>query len=676
MPDAPGDSGTLVGGRYRLYDVLGEGGMGAVWRAADEVLGREVAIKRVRLGSLPAADAARARERTMREARIAAALHHPNVVTIFDIVIDSGEPWLILEYVPSRSLGAILREHGTLPPGEVAAIGAQIAAGLSAAHAAGVVHRDVKPDNVLIAGASQNPLDWTTAKLTDFGISRAAQSPDITAADILSGTPAYFAPEAARGEGTGPRTDMYSLGATLYAAVEGHPPFGGDQGNVLALLTRVGRGGAPAPERAGPLTGVLRDLVSDDPSVRPTAAEAQRTLNALSTVRRRPSINATGPQPVRPAAVHPGTAVQLGTVQRDPTLFFEQKPAPPTDFETAFAATPKPNHVKRLVIAGVAVLAVLALVLALTTGGGGPGEPTPATAPEPTPGASEPEAAGPITIPDPRVADPCSLLDPAALGAHGAVTLDDGAVPFAACRAMVTPPDGLPLAVSVEFQSAAQTAQASQEFEGAPEQVGPFTVARFAPVGPRCARRVLLPDGNVALFTTTGRGTDSAVSCAVADTGARAIVAALTAHGITPRPRSLTDGSVLAGIDACALITPEELAAVPGIDVTGRPGFGSWSCEWASGTGAYVRLAFAWRAPLTPEDGRGTDFAGRPGTTQLTAGSDCFAQFGQRTFAGPSGAPRIEAVQVFVYRSLPDAELCGAAATLASAAVGKLPPPA
>ncbi|MEJ3657138.1 serine/threonine-protein kinase [Actinomycetes bacterium KLBMP 9759] len=669
MPDAPGDSGTLVGGRYRLYDVLGEGGMGAVWRAADEVLGREVAIKRVRLGSLPAADAARARERTMREARIAAALHHPNVVTIFDIVIDNGEPWLILEYVPSRSLGAILREHGTLPPGEVAAIGAQIAAGLSAAHAAGVVHRDVKPDNVLIAGAGQNPLDWTTAKLTDFGISRAAQSPDITAADILSGTPAYFAPEAARGEGTGPRTDMYSLGATLYAAVEGHPPFGGDQGNVLALLTRVGRGGAPAPERAGPLTGVLRDLVSDDPSVRPTAAEAQRTLNALSTVRRRPAIIVPGnsgsaPQPVRPA-----------TVRRDPTLFFEPKPAPPTDFETAFAATPKPNHVKRLAIAGVVVLVVLALVLALTTGGGGQEEP-PSAGPVPAPDASAPAASGPITIPDPRVADPCSLLDPAALGAHGAVALDSGAVPFAACRAMVTPPDGLPLAVSVEFQSAAQAEQAAQEFEGAPEQVGPFTVARFPPVGPRCARRVLLPDGNVALFTTTGRGTDSAVSCAVADTGARAVVAALAAHGITPRPRSLTDGSVLAGTDACSLITPEELAAVPGIDVTGRPGFGSWSCEWASGTGAYVRLAFAWRAPLTPEDGRNADFAGRPGTTQLTAGSDCFAQFAQRTFAGPSGAPRIEAVQVFVYRSLPDAELCGAAASLASAAVGKLPPPA
>lgn len=651
MPDSPEDAvDVLVGGRYRLHDEIGQGGMGAVWRATDELLGRVVAIKRVRLGSLPPDEAARARERTMREARIAAALHHPHVVSIFDVVIEHGEPWLILEYVPSRSLGALLREQGPLAPAEVAAIGAQIAAGLAAAHAAGVVHRDVKPDNVLIAGT--DPLGLTTAKLTDFGISRVAQTSDITAADILSGTPAYLAPEAARGEGTGPRSDMYSLGATLYAAVEGHPPFGQNQGNVLALLTRVGRGGAPEPEHAGPLTDILRDLVADDPAARPTAVETHRVLRELSGA----------PMPDHTAAPHAPAAARVESSGPDHTL---QAPSRAEPSIIITAPKRRPRWVSIVVSLATVVAVTVAAVLLVSAGQDAP------TASDTThPDAGPPIVPGTITVADQRTADPCSLLDADAIGRYGTVAVD-AMVPFAACRAVLTPPgNATQLGVTAEFESAAQV---PQPLDGTAEQSGPVRVIQYPQRGPRCARRVLLPDGNAALLTASSTGSGGPELCAIADTAVTAAIGKLSVRGIGTRA---VQGPTrrLAGVDACSLLTAAELTAVPGIDGAGRAGFGNWSCEWVSKTGAYVRVAFARRAPLAPEEGTPSDFAGHPGVLMLTPGSDCFAQFAQGSFIASDGTESIDAVQLFVYRSLPDDQLCPAASTLASAAARKLPP--
>ena len=646
MPDVTeGGRNVLVSGRYRLHDLLGEGGMGTVWRATDELLGRVVAIKRVRLGTLPPDEAARARERTMREARIAAALHHPHVVSIFDVVIEDGEPWLILEYVPSRSLGAMLREQGTMAPEYVAAIGAQVASGLAAAHAAGVVHRDVKPDNVLIAGT--DPLGLATAKLTDFGISRVAQTADITAADILSGTPAYLAPEAARGEGTGPRSDMYSLGATLYTAVEGHPPFGRDQGNVLALLTRVGRGGAPAPNHAGPLTEILLDLVADDPAARPTALDALRELRRISgepapVMRPRvPSATVAAPEPTLQGipAAEPSFVVPLRASRRR---------------RWPFVAT---------AIAGAVVVAVAATI-AFTSGNTAP---TSVAAPEPGP----PIVPGAITVADQHAVDPCSVLDAVALGEHGPVALDNSRVAFAACRMVVTTASDGPVGVTAEFESAAQL---PKPMDGPAAQSGPLSVVRYPQHGPRCARRVLLPDGNDVQLTATGTGAgpDDEL-CAIADSALTGAVGRITSRGIGMRPAQGPTRR-LASVDACSLLEAPDLAVVPGIDPAGRAGFARWSCEWASANGAYVRIAFARRPPLSAEDGTPADFRSRRGTVRLTPGSDCFAQFAAASTGGGEGGESIDAVQLFVYRSLPDDGLCPAATALATAAAGRLPP--
>jgi serine/threonine protein kinase len=267
-------TGAVVGGRYRLVNRLATGGMGTVWEAHDERLQRTVALKQLRLQpGLSKADTDIAIQRAMREARITARLHHPNAVQVYDIVDDDGQPSLVMQYVPSTSLQDIIRDRGPLPAAEVARIGTQVAAALAAAHRAGIVHRDVKPGNVLIA-------DDGSAKITDFGISHAFDDVTLTSTGMVTGTPAYLAPEVARGAQSSFASDVYSLGSTLYMAMEGAPPFGTDQ-NPMAVLHRVASA-QPAPAvRSGPLAPVLRDMMNPDPSARPDMVSVANTLGTL-----------------------------------------------------------------------------------------------------------------------------------------------------------------------------------------------------------------------------------------------------------------------------------------------------------------------------------------------------------------------------------------------------------
>ncbi|MGH3767863.1 MAG: serine/threonine-protein kinase [Pseudonocardiaceae bacterium] len=314
----------LVAGRYRLDQQIGTGAMGVVWRARDERLDRTVALKELLMQpGLGEEEAETARARAMREGRIAARLQHPHAICVYDVALDRGTgaagqvvPWLVMEYLPSQSLAAVLAEHGPLPPHEVARIGWQVAAALAAAHHAEIVHRDIKPGNVLLG---QDGI----VKITDFGISRASWDSTVTRTGVLAGTPAYFAPEVARGELPGPASDVFSLGSMLYVAVEGEPPFGLDD-NTLALLRTVAEGTVRPPRRAGPLSAVLMQLLADNPAARPSMPDVVAALSAIAAH----GASATGSHPLftapmarqpGPATAAPTQAIPMGMPSNRPT---------------------------------------------------------------------------------------------------------------------------------------------------------------------------------------------------------------------------------------------------------------------------------------------------------------------------------------------------------------------
>ncbi|RRO14213.1 serine/threonine protein kinase [Saccharopolyspora rhizosphaerae] len=291
--------GALLADRYRLERQLGSGGMGVVWLATDELLQRPVAVKQLNAAEGASPEVAEeARQRAMREGRIAARLHHPNAVAVHDVTQHDGFPVLIMEYLPSRSLAEVLAGKGRMTPGAVASMGAQAAAALEAAHAAGITHRDIKPGNILLG-------DDGTAKITDFGISHAADDVAVTRTGVIAGTPAYLAPEVARGQAPTPASDVYSLGATLYAAVEGAPPFGDESTNSIALLHEVAAGDFRPPQLAGVLAPVLTHMLQVDPAQRPTPAQAREALQAVVSGAPSPLPDLDQTRPIAAAAPAP-----------------------------------------------------------------------------------------------------------------------------------------------------------------------------------------------------------------------------------------------------------------------------------------------------------------------------------------------------------------------------------
>ncbi|SFW84401.1 protein kinase domain-containing protein [Amycolatopsis australiensis] len=292
------DAGQLIAGRYRLAERAGQGAMGVVWRARDERLDRVVAVKQLSYDpAIGQAAGDQAALRALREARLAARLRHPHAVTVHDVVEEAGRPYLVMEYLPSRSLAGILLDREALPEGDVARLGLQIASALAAAHAEGIVHRDVTPANVLVAESG-------AAKIADFGISRATGEGTVTGGGFIAGTPAYLAPEVAGGGEAGFPADVYALGATLYRALEGRPPFGDDE-NPIALLLRIAREDPIPPRHTGPLAEVLGRLLRRDPAQRPSMAEVQELFEAVADGRALP--------PPRP---RPRTGTRLLRVHR------------------------------------------------------------------------------------------------------------------------------------------------------------------------------------------------------------------------------------------------------------------------------------------------------------------------------------------------------------------------
>ncbi|MEV3930891.1 MULTISPECIES: serine/threonine-protein kinase [unclassified Streptomyces] len=273
MSEVP-DTGRVIADRYRLLDPLGEGGTGIVWRARDEVLGLEVAVKEVRApAGLPAAGVERLHARLEREARSAARVSHRNAVAVHDVVLRDSRPWIVMELVRGLTLSEVLDADGPLSPRRAARIGAEVLAALRGAHAAGVLHRDVKPGNVLLANDGR-------VMLTDFGITTAEESAALTPAGEPIGSPEYLAPERALGRAPGPESDLWSLGVLLYAATEGRSPFRRD--SPSDTLRAVTDDEPPAPRRAGALAPVVEELLRKEPAERLTAGEAERRLRILA----------------------------------------------------------------------------------------------------------------------------------------------------------------------------------------------------------------------------------------------------------------------------------------------------------------------------------------------------------------------------------------------------------
>lgn len=369
------DGAELIAGRYRLISQVGSGAMGVVWRAHDERLGRTVAVKQLRAPiGLSSTQIEQAQRRAQREARIAARLQHPNAVCLYDVVEHDGRPCLVMEYVDAATLSEVLADGNTLSPAEVASIGAQLASALVAAHAAGIVHRDIKPANILMSESG-------AVKLTDFGISRATGDVTVTATGEMLGTPAFTSPEVAQGRAAGSPSDVFSLGATLYAALEGTPPFGTGP-TAMALLLRIVNGEMRRPEHSGALVNTLLWMMRPNPADRPTMAQVQHELESVTAE----------------------TLVVL------PVPEHQEQDAVPDATSAAAADAPASDA------------AAEAAAASSSSDGGGSSEPTHVATPVPTPDAALPSPAAPTpaaaptttTPPEPKPGKRSRLL-PAAL---------------------------------------------------------------------------------------------------------------------------------------------------------------------------------------------------------------------------------------------------------------------
>jgi serine/threonine protein kinase len=335
----------VIAGRYDLDREVGRGGMGAVWLATDTVLGRQVAIKKV--GVMPGG-ATPDLERAEREARLAARLNHPHVVAVYDLVTEDESQWLVMEYVEGTTLAGLVQRDGPLVPDQVSPLAAQAADALAAAHAAGIVHRDVKPSNILVTVDGQ-------VKLSDFGIARAEADASLTQTGLVTGSPAYLSPEVASGQSATDASDVWSLGATIFHALSGRPPYEvGD--NLMGALYRIVHEEPPRLVNAGWLGPLLAATMTRDPRDRWSMAEVRDFLAAGP--RRAVLRSAPAPDPDR----HPTRETEV--LQPVPPLPADERPVEP-------ARRQRSSLVPLGILAAVLVV-LIAVVVAVTVGGDDP----------------------------------------------------------------------------------------------------------------------------------------------------------------------------------------------------------------------------------------------------------------------------------------------------------------
>lgn len=644
MAESAGE-GLILFDRYRLEERVGAGGMGVVWRATDMLLEQPVALKRISLAGGDASEAELTRARTLREARTAAVLrHHPHVVATYDVRLEGEDIWLVLEYLPALSLAALRRERGGLGVLEVAGIGSQVADALAASHARGIVHRDVTPGNVLVA-------EDGTVKLADFGLARPlVASEQLTRRDVVSGTIAYLAPEVAAGGEATAASDVFSLGSTLYAAVEGQPPFGTDP-NSLRLLNVVRTGIIRAPTAAGALTPLLLRLLELNPATRPDAATVRELCAQFIE---RASAN-TEPLPsprqitVRPAAVGTSGRRTLSGWARRRSVMARMRRGP---------------RRWRRIAGGLAGLALIATVIV--------GAGLMLIRPEQPHGIPPmPTQVGALALTgDPKAAEPCALMDLGWLDQFGYPRLTTPPTPHE-CRAQITTPVGIQARLDIGYYTPLPPNTA---LGGPVQDLGGLSIVRDHPVKaapqPLCENMILLSDRTrILIDALSDRDTDL---CQLADVGTASAVNALAEHGITYRP-DRTARWPIARADACALLTPADFAAT-GINPSVRdPGYANWWCHWANDPATSVELTVRLDQARVADYGRPTTIAGRRGWVRQVELTPPVCDAVVVSHPATSLDDATELIEVSYQAPGSDQDRCARATQLAAAALVHLP---
>jgi eukaryotic-like serine/threonine-protein kinase len=598
-------SGQSIADRYRLVELIGSGGSGLVWLAEDlaggEAGGRQVALKRPHSAVGPSV-----RTELEREARVAARVRHPNAIRVYQVAGDAQDSWLVMEYFPAKNLGVLLHERGPLDPGLVAHIGLQVCAALDAIHAADVVHRDVTPNNILVAPDG-------TAKVTDYGIS-AHRAQTVTSSGKISGTAVYVSPEVADGSGAKAPSDVFSLGASLFAAVEGEPPFGfGDPDMILA---RIRAGNRRPVERAGPLAPVLEAMLQPERDARPTAAQARAMLERV-----------VAGEPVEPwvPPVRRARRWPLGS-----------------------------RRARVLTAAGAVVVVALGLV-AWSPWGTSAGE----------------AAHGPLrtVLGDPRTADPCALVDPKTFRRYGPAVVDPAYGNFNRCDVLIDLGHDTEMDIDLELlarvdpnKEPPQDAKVEVEKAETDDDGG-------------CDVSITLADLNRIDVNARPHGDVKLDACEVAQVAGDRALELLPPDELKRRPAPF-DADSLARVDGCSLLDRNALSVIPGLDPEPSVAFGRWYCEW-SGRAAKMRtvLYFNQNTTLTAEDGQLVELAGHHVFIQpQDGGGECDALVVHRPVHLDNGEDIDEIVTIEADGDQPMNKLCTTARKLARSVASHLPP--
>jgi len=661
-------SGALVDGRYRLECIIGAGGMGVVWAATHERLDRKVALKQIPLVVPGGEPAERIRARTLREARITASLGDVDgVVRIANYFDDEHNVWLELEYLDALNLAELIQATGGLPPAEVAWIGARVARALAGGHALEppVQHRDIKPGNVLVSR------DAGTVKLSDYGISRRDGDPAVTTIGAIHATLPYAPPEVVREHSTTVASDIWSLGATLYHAVEGRPPYG-DHDSHQSLVEAVRAADVQPMDRAGPQLGpVLQRMLVVDPAGRIDADTAAHELERVAA----------------PLGARTRTRLSYHRPRRRTTLVHE----------TVTRPTPEPPPPQRKTGRTVALGALVLVVLAgLGVGIGAavagwprttaPSAPTsvPTAVPTAAPAAPPTNAAIPglpaqvgyvaLADPSPDV-DPCRLVDLPALKALGEITVDPGSN-FASCTVQIQKSGAAAAALTIEVGDGNTPTTPRRP---AIDLGGVTLLSGTTPTKPGfgCYTYLVLADRSrievSGYYPARGSSDDYDRLCAIADVGAAGVVRQIVSGNAVPTTEGRGATIALGGLDACGLL---DRSLVPEISTAPAGGFNRWSCVLGSSKEGAERIEvnLQFRPQFEPT---GTIGAYRvrqaPGSSEYgVSGCAVYVEVVHQATVAPG---RSEIVRFGSFGQAAFDDQCARAQKLATAAVGELPAP-